>query len=136
TFDYNGKMVYTSPDNPTGSSNTRSEYVIVHFKLACKEILEKDVYLYGLLSDWKLKEEFKMTYNKIEKAYEGTIYTKNAFIDYAYATLDENNKLSLSEIDGDWSETENDYFILAYYRPFGGRFDQLLLASKLNSNSN
>jgi len=32
----------------------------------------------------------------------------------------------MSEIEGDWFETENQYIILIYYRPFGGRYDQVI----------
>ncbi len=136
TFDYNGKMVYTSSDVPIDVARTRSEYFYLHFKLECKEKLENDVYVYGLISDWKLKEEFKMKYDPVEHAYTASIYTKNAWVDYGYATLDENRNISMAEIDGDWYETENDYHILCYYRPFGGRFDQLCLAANINSNRN
>ncbi|MEP7197173.1 MAG: type IX secretion system plug protein domain-containing protein [Saprospiraceae bacterium] len=133
--DYNGKLVYTSPDVPISNVRTQSEYFYLNFKLAAKEKLDHDVYVYGLLSDWKLRNDLKMKYDETEKVYTASIFTKNAYIDYAYATVDENNQGILSEVDGNWSETENDYFVLVYYRPYGGRFDQLFMARKFNSNS-
>ncbi|NOT36838.1 MAG: DUF5103 domain-containing protein [Saprospiraceae bacterium] len=133
-IDYNGKMVYTSPDVPANTANTRSEYFYLHFKLNSPEKLDREVYVYGLISNWRIHEEYKMTYDEIEKAYKATIYCKNAFIDYAFATLDDKNNIDLSYIEGDWSETENDYFVLVYYRPYGGRFDNLMMATKYNSN--
>lgn len=35
-----------------------------------------------------------------------------------YATLDDQGKISTSEFEGDWHETENDYFVLVYYKGF------------------
>lgn len=77
-----------------------------------------------------------MTYDPATKMYKTKVYVKNAWVDYAYVTLDDHLKADLSEIDGDWSDAENDYFILCYYRPFGGRFDNLMLGNKINSNRN
>lgn len=133
-IDYNGKMVYTSPDVPVNTSNTRSEYFYLHFKLNSSEKLDRDIYVYGLISNWQIKNEFKMSYDDISKSYNATIYCKNAWVDYVYATVDHKNKLDLSYIEGDWSEAENDYFVLIYHRPYGGRFDNLMMAKKYNSN--
>jgi len=136
TFDYNGKIAYTSSDVPLEFARTRSEYVYLHLSLASPEKLDKDVYVFGQISDWKIKDEFKMTYDPATKMYKTKVYVKNAWVDYAYVTLDDHLKADLSEIDGDWSDAENDYFILCYYRPFGGRFDNLMLGNKINSNRN
>lgn len=133
-IDYNGKMVYTSVDVAPQISNTRSEYFYMHFTLKSPEKLDRDVYVYGLISQWKIRKDYKMEYDEVEKAYKAVVLCKNAFVDYSYATLDNRKKLDLSYIDGDWSETENDYFIMVYYRPYGGRFDNLMLAKRFNSN--
>lgn len=135
TIDYNGKMVYTSPDVPANTANTRSEYFYLHFNLYSPEKLDRDLYVYGLISNWQIKDEFKMEYDEISKFYKASIFCKNAYVDYAYATLDENKKVDLTYVENDFSETENDYFVLVYYRPYGGRFDNLMMAKRYNSNS-
>lgn len=51
-----------------------------------------------------------------------------------YVLQDKNGKINISETEGNWYETENDYLILCYYKPLGGRYDQLVLATIINSN--
>ena len=51
-----------------------------------------------------------------------------------YATLDDQGNISTSEFEGDWYETENDYFVLVYYKGFGDRNDRIVFAGRFTSN--
>jgi hypothetical protein len=59
---------------------------------------------------------------------------KQGYYNYSYATRKRsNNKIDLTNIDGNHYETENDYYIFVYYRDIRERFDRLVGVSVANS---
>lgn len=133
--DLNGKYLINNEheDEP----ETEADYVWTHFYLKKPvEINGGDVYIWGGLTDFQIDESFKMTYNYVEKRYHARVLLKQGFYNYQYAFVNDKTPktVDLTEIEGDWYETENDYFILVYYRPFGGRYDQLVGIQQVNSN--
>ena len=77
-----------------------------------------------------------MKYDSINQEYKTKIRLKQGYYDYTYAFVKGAGKSpNTSELDGDWHETENDYQILVYYRPIGGRYDRLTAVGELNSNN-
>ena len=132
--DLNGNFVIETLDQP--NQQLSSDYANVLFALYSPEPLyDQQVYLFGAFTDWRIQEQFKMVYNNSVNSYVAKIPLKQGFYNYAYAvTTQKDPKPNLTEIEGDWYETENDYIILVYYRPFGGRFDQLIGAVTVNSN--
>ena len=46
---------------------------------------------------------------------------------------DESDRVDYEVTEGNWYETENQYTILIYYRPFGARYDQLIGVKSLSS---
>ena len=113
----------------------QSEYVDVLFTLYSPgEMYGEDIYIFGGLSDWEFKPEFKMAYNPAIYAYVGKAKLKQGYYDYIYAAVSqETGEADFEVTEGDWYETENQYTILIYYRPFGSRFDQLIGILDLNS---
>ncbi len=93
------------------------------------KLFDYDVYIFGALSEWQLKPSHRMEYNPAVNSYVGRVPLKQGFYDYVYAVVPregDEKKASLSEIEGDWFEADNQYNILIYYRPFGSRYDQLI----------
>lgn len=133
-FDFNGRYYVGFEDQIDARGDYLSEYVWCHPVLKTSIESEYPVYVYGAISDWKLKDEFKMTYDPTEGVYKGNFYIKNSVFDYLYATINDDGSINTSLYEGDWYETENDYFVLVYFRPFGGRYDQLVFAGRFNSN--
>lgn len=118
------------------SNSLESEYANVLFSLEMNEPLyDKDVYIFGALTDWQIKEEFKMTYQNVVNAYTADVLLKQGYYNYIYATVPrQGDKIAdVSELEGDWFETENQYTILVYYRPFGERYDRLMSAYTISS---
>lgn len=97
-------------------------------------IKDKELYLYGELTNYELNDSSKMIFNGDKGVYEGSLFLKNGYYDYTYAVKDKKGNIEL--IDNNYWETENQYAILVYYRPFGGRADQLVGISKLSSFAN
>lgn len=115
----------------------RSDYGLVLFSLEKNLPFEEyDVYLVGEMTDWKMKEAFKMAYSEKLGLYAVDVLLKQGFYNYAYAVVPfgEDLPINLSEIEGDWFETENEYTVLVYYRSFGGRYDRLVGAVTFKSN--
>ena len=123
--DINGEFVVRSLD--TEEPNTEADYAFTHFSLATETpFKDKEVYVYGNFNNYKFSEENKMTYNSRDRIYETTIPFKQGFYNYNFATIDHNNKVSLTEIDGSFYETENEYTVIVYYRPFGSIYDRVI----------
>ncbi|MBT8233060.1 MAG: DUF5103 domain-containing protein [Saprospiraceae bacterium] len=112
-----------------------SEYCNVIYNLFSNKKFEEDLYIVGAFSDWQAKEEYKMYYDEEIKAYLGQAYFKQGYYNYMFALLDkETGNLDIDKVEGSWYETENDYFIIVYYREFGSLFDRILAVKKFNSN--
>ncbi|MEN7549372.1 DUF5103 domain-containing protein [Rapidithrix thailandica] len=104
-----------------------SDYAEVHFNLALPNPLENEVYIFGGFSDWQLRKEYQMLYNDEKAAYEGKILLKQGVYNYFYtiynpSTQQKNDLL----IEGNHSQTRNEYDVLVYYRPLQAKGDRLI----------
>jgi hypothetical protein len=133
--DINGNFVIETLDDK--NHNLESSYMDVLFSLASStERHEEEVYIFGGLTDWQLKPEFKMVYNPMINAYVAKAKLKQGYYNYSYAALPKGATLPDFEgTEGDWFETQNTYTILVYYKPFGSRYDQLIGAYSFGSRS-
>ncbi|MEP7322996.1 MAG: DUF5103 domain-containing protein [Saprospiraceae bacterium] len=122
--DANGNYIIANSDYP--DENRSAEYTWVDFTLESPEFEKYKVYIIGALSDWQCKEPLLMKYDKVTNTYLGSAFLKQGYYNYTYVIQDAFGQTSSSPIDGDWYETENDYQIMVYYRPFGSRYDQLI----------
>ena len=97
-------------------------------------IRDRELYLFGELTNYDLNDSCKMVYNNDKGVYEGSLFLKNGYYDYSYALKDKKGAIEL--IDNNYWETENHYTILVYFRPFGSRSDELVGISRLNTFAN
>ena len=107
------------------------EYILTYFTLAANQpFYGGDVYVFGELTDWRIEDRYKLNYNDKTLQYETELLLKQGYYNYMYAFQAEKDrgtqKFTFGEVEGNWFEADNDYTILIYYRPFGGRYDQLL----------
>jgi hypothetical protein len=114
------------------------EYASVFFSMGVsQEYFDSNIYVFGKITDWQLKEEFKLAYNPTVSAYVGRVLLKQGFYNYYYVEVPaESATYSHETIEGDWHETENKYTVLVYYRPFGERHDRLVSAYTISSSKN
>ncbi len=131
--DINGNFVIETFDD--NDFDLKSDYANVLFSLySPTELYDQDLYLFGGLTDWQLKPEFRMVYNPAINSYVGKARLKQGFYNYMYAALPRGaDHPDFEETEGDWFETKNTYTILIYFRPFGGRFDRLIGAYSFSS---
>ena len=112
------------------------DYAAVLFSIQQNLPLEDaDVYVFGELTDWQLKPEFKMQYQPEVQAYWCDTWLKQGHYNYQYMVVDRNTGVpDLDGFEGNWFTTGNQYTILVYFRPFGTRYDRLMGAVTLNSD--
>lgn len=115
-------------------NNVEADYSWVHFSLSCLEDLRgKSVFVSGNFNNWALNDSNKLQYNKNTGLFEVTILMKQGFYNYQFVTIDEKGNFSNHDIDGSHYQTENDYTVLVYYRPFGARFTKVIGIGNANS---
>lgn len=131
TIDFNGKIVVDNRDGGV-KGEIESDYASVHFTFVSDK-LEKDVYIFGELSDWQIREEFKMEWNAKSNQYEKIMSLKQAYYNYYFVTKDENNQADLRYTEGNHSNTENDYHIMIYNKNPFMQYDELLGTIHCNS---
>lgn len=123
--DINGQFVVRTLDG--NDPKTEADYAMMHFALDAPEpYTNKDVFVYGAFNNFELTEENKMTYNKEEGIYEVNFPLKQGFYNYNYVTLDNNGVIDLTEINGSFFQTENEYTVIVYYKPFGEIYHRVI----------
>lgn len=123
--DINGQFVIRTLD--AGNPNTEADYAMMHFTLFADEpFANKEVYVYGAFNNFEISEENKLFYNFEAKSYQGQILLKQGFYNYTFATVDEHKNVDTNQINGTFFQTENEYTVLVYYKPFGGLYDRVV----------
>lgn len=131
--DINGKYLVKNdqvPDDPLSA-----DYVYVDFTLPrTHQEPGGDVYVYGAVSDFQCKKEFRCTWNEEKKAYTARVLVKQGYFDHVYAFLP-NGAMApdLTLLEGSHYQTENDYLVLVYIRDYQLRCDRLLGLRFVNS---
>lgn len=105
-----------------------ADYTWVFFRLSAPSFyLKKDIYVNGMFNNYALTSENKMEYNEAKGVYEKAIMIKQGFTNYQYVIADEKGNIdNENAIDGNFYQTENNYFTLVYYRENGQRYDRLI----------
>jgi hypothetical protein len=116
----------------------QSDYAQVSFSYfppGNKPFEGKDLYLFGEITNYAQDNTGKMEFSKERGAYVKTLFLKQGYYNYNYATLpfDRKGYPDFSQTEGNYWGTENSYTILIYYRPFGARADELVGYTSLNS---
>ena len=126
--DANGQWVVNC--EKTDYPDTDAEYMWVHFCLPVNQPIVTPVFVGGDLFDNDYSADNMMQYDAENKCYYLYAYLKQGGYNYMYYTLD-NKKMSLLPLEGSHWQTQNEYSVNVYYRPFGGRYDRLVGYKKL-----
>jgi hypothetical protein len=132
TIDFNGKYVVDNRDGGV-KGEIESDYAQVYFTFVSDK-LEKDVYIFGEVTDWQIKEEFKLEWNEKFGQYEKSMLLKQAYYNYHYVTVNDDQSVNLQQTEGDFSATENDYHVMIYHKNQFMQYDELLGTAYINSN--
>ena len=131
-YDLNGKYVLSVAENR--EADIEGDYVLVKFILDIEKSENKDIYIYGELTNWDVLKESKMIYNEITKNYYGSLFLKQGYYNYQYI-LAHPNKNNITRIEGEYHETRNKYSIYTYYTPPWRDYDRLVGVAKSASNA-
>ena len=117
------------------NSEIEADYSWIHFTLAARiELPETDIYVLGNFNNYEPSAENIMSYNKALEAYETKVLIKQGFYNYKYFA-NTSSGWQPNLISGNFSQTENSYKILVYYRAPGEIYDQLIGLGKTDSNT-
>jgi len=131
--DINGKFLVKIQEGR--NSEVEADYTSVHFRLPFDNaITDGNLYVFGALSNWQCKNEFKMKYEPEQFAYTATALLKQGYYNYEYVFLKDGDSVAdETVVEGTHWETENDYTIYVYLRSIGTNYDQLVAAKAINS---
>jgi len=123
--DINGQFVIRTLE--AKDSKTEADYAMIHFTLSVEEAFsEREVYVYGAFNDFKITDENKMYFDQEERAYKANILLKQGFYNYTFATKETNGNINTNDVNGSFYETENEYTVIVYYKPFGSFFERVV----------
>lgn len=129
-IDYNGRYFVRFQEG--NSPDLEADYARVIFRFSSQQT-SGNYYVFGALTGWQLKEEFRMVYDPSSKLYEASPLLKQGLYDYIYVHADASGNISTSGTESTHYETENDYYIFVYYRRTGSRYDELVGFKRLNT---
>jgi len=137
--DYDGW--YAALTNENVNPYWNGDYATVHFTYITPSrspYQGKELYIIGQMTHYGKDEKAKLQWNEEKGQYETTLLLKQGYYDYAYALSPAAGKQAFNtdETEGNIWEAENEYTVLVYYRELGGRYDQLVNVTTLNSLQN
>jgi hypothetical protein len=123
--DINGKIYIRNKE--VENSEIEADYEIVHFYLPCDKPLNENVYILSDAFHNLPDSRSRMDYSPVDKAYIKAVLLKEGYYNYLYVTRKDNSSPGTTAlIEGDYYETENEYRVMVYFRPMGGRYDRLI----------
>ncbi len=133
--DFNGKYYIASDEGR--DPETDADYVYVYFTLPSKYMIAGgNMHVSGSLNNWNFNDNNLMIYNPLEGQYECTMLLKQGWYNYEYVFLRKGDTGGVASVfEGSHFETENDYFVLVYYRNPQDRYDRVIGTAAANTNN-
>ena len=132
--DYNGNFLINSLN--VENIEIEADYAWVYFTLSAPSFYEKkDIYVNGMFNNYAMNEESKMDYNAEKGVFEKAIMIKQGFTNYQYVVADKAGIIDQANaIDGNFFQTEDNYFALIYYKENNQRYDRIIGKAVASSN--
>lgn len=122
-IDANGRFII---DNNIGDPELSSDYFTVNIFFPSDK-LEGDYYVAGQLNNWELNERNRFEYIEEDGIYSAQIKLKMGYYDYMIQYVPSvQNDYPEWVYEGSFFETQNEYEIIVYFRPIGGRYDRIV----------
>lgn len=124
--DINGNFVIKNIN--AQNNDIEADYSWVFFTLSVPAYYDKKgIYINGMFNNYALGDENKMDYNAERGVYEKAIMIKQGFTNFQYVIADDKGKVDeANAIDGNFYQTENNYFALVYYKENNQRYDRVI----------
>ncbi|GEM_PF-341791 len=130
--DYNGGSMLLN------YRNENADYMNVVFKLRSPENIKSPIFLVGSFNDWTVSQDYEMFDDNGLMNFQ--VQLKRGVYDYQFVTGDiVNNKVEYIQweiLEGNFWETQNDYFIFLFYRTEEkGGYDKIIGYKKIKSGA-
>lgn len=124
--DVNGNFLVNNLNSQ--NMEIESDYAWIYFSLSAPAFYEnKDIYIVGMFNNNELTDENKLEYNSKKGLFEKALMIKQGFTNYRYVIADKNKNIDEENaIDGNFYQTENNYFAIVYYRENNQRYDRVI----------
>lgn len=133
-FDRDQDGLYYIRNNDDVDNETESDYFMTHFTLNMPQLPGGDVYVCGSLTENRFSDKSRMTYNPLTHCYETVLPLKQGSYNYQYLFVRDGETVGHStQTEGNFYQTENEYWIYVYHRPFGERSDKLVGFQKIKN---
>ncbi|MBR6829272.1 MAG: DUF5103 domain-containing protein, partial [Paludibacteraceae bacterium] len=124
-FDSDGRYIVNA--ERTSDVDTEAEYMWVYGTLPMeKPWFDGTLYVGGELFQNEMSLKNRMQYDVDAKVYWLTALVKQGGYDYQYWFVPKGQKTTIQRVDGSYWQTENEYAIYVWWRPFGARYDRLV----------
>ena len=126
-YDSDGRFVVNA--ERTSDADTEAEYVWVHWTIPVdKPWLDGVIYVGGEVFGNEMSLRNRMQYDNVSRSYILSALVKQGGYDYQYWFRGKGtqNKTTTQRVDGSYWQTENEYTVYVYWRPFGARYDRLV----------
>lgn len=132
SFDQDHDGRYLIRYNLAEDTNIEADYLFVHFRLDMPRRSGGNFYLTGEFTYNDFTPAYQAVYDDDEGAYEATVMLKQGAYDFMYLWVPEGSTIGQTgPAEGNFYETENEYQIYIYHRPFGGRYDRLVATQQI-----
>ncbi len=134
--DLNGKYYINRAESAKDKIDTEADYFLTRFSLkTVNNFSQGKIYIFGALTNWELLPEFEMHWNAEKQLFENQVWLKQGYYNYYYAYVRDHTAqtVDVTDLEGSYSQTENDYYLFVYYRPQSENYDRLLAVFKKNN---
>lgn len=105
-----------------------ADYALVHFQLKrATPFPNGNLYIFGGLTNWRIRSRYKMDYNYRDQVYEGEAYLKQGYYNYQYMFLPDGEDVGQTEpTEGSFFLARQLYTFYVYHQQMGSRYDRLI----------
>ena len=144
-FDSDGRFVVNA--ERTNDSDTEAEYMWVYWTVPAEQPwFDGALYVGGEIFGNELSLRNRMQYDAEAKVYWLTALVKQGGYDFQYwfvpksqeprvKSQEVQQKTTTQRVDGSYWQTENEYAVYVWWRPFGARYDRLVGVQIIRSNA-
>lgn len=134
--DLNGGYIIRNQDGG-GDPEVDADYTRAHFALKdTPPTTAGDYYLFGKLTDYQIKDDYKLGFNEVTRRLETQQLIKQGYYDFCYAFVPNGQSAAdVCPVEGCHFETDNIYTIFVYFRPPGKRYDELVGIKRFNAKA-
>lgn len=130
--DQNGRFLIRNAEGQ--DSNTDADYFVTNFTLKADNPFLEPIYFNGAFTNDEFNEKTLMKYDYNKNEYHGEMLLKQGAYNYQYLAKS-GKDFTASLIEGNYFQTQNQYYILVYHRPMGFQSDNLIATLLLTTGN-